>query len=234
MERTKILVIEDELALRDTLVSYLNLEGSFAIGISELTHADAFIESHQPDIIILDLNLGKDDGYEWLEKATIPIHTSVIVASARGEVIDRVKGFGLGIESYLTKPVAFEELTAIISNIQQKKASTTSFKEFQGWVLNRLEWSIKHTNHAEVIKLTKLEELIITKLAESPGMTVTKRNIIIAINKPEDTYDHRSLEALIRRLRQKLATISGDRAAPIKTVHAVGYAFIEPISIVPS
>jgi len=232
MNGINVLVIEDEIDLRDAMVSYLNLEGCFAVGVGDLTFAKKWLSQNTPDIIVLDLNLNGEDGLKWLEEKNLPQKTSVIIASARGEIIDRVKGFDLGIDSYLVKPIALQELAAIIQNIQHKKQAINQNICQSEWMLNKVEWTLKHKNTLEPIKLTKLEELLVYRFAQSPGEAVSKKDLIYALNKNEDSYDLRSLEVLIRRLRQKITPISGDKTKPIKTVHAVGYSFIEPIEII--
>ena len=232
MDGINVLVIEDEIDLRDAMVSYLNLEDAFAVGVGNLECAEKWLSKNTPDIIVLDLNLNGEDGLEWLKATTLPGQTSVIIASARGEVIDRVNGFGLGVDSYLVKPIALEELSAIIGNIHIKKRSMPGLASQSEWILNKMDWTLKNKNHPEPIKLTKLEELLVHRLAQAPGEAINKKELITALNKQEDAYDLRSLEVLIRRLRHKIEPISGDKTKPIKTVHSVGYSFIEPIEII--
>jgi len=232
MKNVNVLVIEDEMELRDAMVSYLNLEGFFAVGIGKLELADRWLNKHEADVIVLDLTLDGEDGIHWLEHKALPKKTSIIIASARGELSDRVKGFELGIDSYLVKPLALEELVAIIQNIQLKKQNIEHSVSRSEWVLNKLEWTLSNQSTMESLKLTKLEELLLCRLAQAPGEAVSKRELIIALNKSEDSYDLRSLEVLIRRLRQKIAPVSGDKSKPIKTIHAVGYSFIESIETI--
>lgn len=232
MDGITVLVIEDEVNLRDAMVSYLNLENAFAVGVADLACANKWLARNTPDIIVLDLNLKGEDGLKWLEEKTLSTQTSVIIASARGEVVDRVKGFRLGIGSYLIKPVALEELTAIICNIHVKKNNLQNDVPQSQWILNKLDWTLKHKCHSAPIQLTKLEELLIKRLAQSPGESVIKQELISAINKNEDSYDLRSLEVLIRRLRQKIAPLSGEKSKPIKTIHSIGYSFIESIEVI--
>ena len=83
-----------------------------------------------------------------------------------------------------------------------------------------------------MLKLTKHEELLIKRLAKEPGKAVNKKDLVIALNKKEEAYDYRSLEVLVRRLRKKIEPISGEKTKPIKTIHAVGYSFIEQIEVI--
>ncbi|WP_040727446.1 response regulator transcription factor [Thiomicrorhabdus sp. Kp2] len=232
MEGVTVLVIEDEIDLRDAIVSFLNLEDAFAVGVGNLQDAQKWLTKNSPDVVVLDLNLDGDDGMEWLRSNPFSDDVSVIIASARGEVIDRVQGFKLGIDSYLIKPIALEELVAIILNLQHKKQTLLPSIEQAEWTLNTLDWSLKNKHFSEPVKLTKLEEMVVNRLAIMPGQAVSKKELIIALNKKEDSYDLRSLEVLIRRLRQKIEPLSGDRTKPIKTIHSIGYSFIEPIKII--
>lgn len=232
MNGINVLVIEDEIDLRDAIVSYLNLEDAFAVGVSNLNDAQKWLAKNTPDVVVLDLNLEDDDGMEWLKQKSLPDEVSIIIATARGDVVDRIQGFELGIDCYLIKPISLEELVAIINSIQHKKQVLMPKKTEAEWVLNTLDWSLKNKRHSESIKLTKLEEMIVNRLAMMPGEAVSKKELIIALNKNEDSYDLRSLEVLIRRLRHKIEPLSGDKAKPIKTIHSLGYSFIEPIRII--
>lgn len=232
MQGVKILVIEDEIDLRDAMVSYLNLEEAFAVGVRNLECANKWLQKNQADIIVLDLNLAGEDGLAWLKQTQIPLKTSVVIASARGAVDDRIKGFDLGVDAYLVKPVALEELVAVIENLQLKKQANQQVVVEAEWLLNKLDWSLHHIHSSQLVKLTKLEERIVNCLAQSPGDAVTKNQLISALSKNVDSYDVRSLEVLIRRLREKITPISGDKTRPIKTVHSVGYSFTCQIKVV--
>lgn len=230
MNSPTLLVVEDEIDLRDIMVSYLNLEGFFAVGVGSLAQANQWLDAHQADVIVLDLNLGEEDGIVWLENAALPETTSVVIASARGEVVDRVKGFELGIDAYLVKPVALEELTAIVRNIQAKKELHTKTYDTD-WVLETLEWTLFYHPLDQALKLTQMELLLLKRLAETPGEAVSKNDLIVAMNKSLDSYDYRSLEVLVRRLRNKIDVFSEQQRQPISTVHSVGYAFVESIRL---
>jgi DNA-binding response OmpR family regulator len=232
MDGITVLVIEDEVNLRDAMVSYLNLENAFSVGVGDLACANKWLARNTPDFIVIDLNLKGEDGLAWLEETTLSPQSSVIIASARGEVLDRVSGFKLGIASYLIKPIALEELTAIICNIHFKKINLQNDVPQSQWTLSKLDWTLKHRSHSDPIQLTKLEELLIKRLAQEPGESVNKQELILAIDKNEDSYDFRSLEVLIRRLRQKLEPLSGEKSKPIKTIHSIGYSFIESIEVI--
>ncbi|WP_321325546.1 response regulator transcription factor [Thiomicrorhabdus sp.] len=232
MKKINVLVVENEINLRDQMVSYLNLEGIFAVGVDTLESTNKWLSNNSPDIIVMEHNLNSDDGFTWLKRTMLPNDVSIIIASANGEVIDRVQGFELGVNAYLVKPIALEELIAIIRNLHHKKHHLNNHSSQPLWVLNKLEWTLKNKGHFDVLKLTKNEELLIKRLAQEPGKAVNKKELVLALNKTEDTYDYRCLEVLIRRLRNKIEPISGDKTKPIKTVHSIGYSFIESIDIV--
>lgn len=230
MQGISVLIIEDEIDLRDAIASYINLEGGFAVGVASIEQAECWLMKNTPDFLILDLNLDGEDGLEWLSSKFLDKSISVIITSARGELKDRLKGFELGVDFYLVKPVALEELEAVIKNIYQKKQQLNQ-QNASDWVLNSTEWTLKNKQDPTILKLTKLEERVLNCLAKKTGEVVTKTDLIIALNKSQDAYDLRSLEVLIRRLRNKIQTISGDKSKPIKTIHAIGYAFIGSIDV---
>lgn len=218
-----VLILEDERVLREAMVSYLNLEGYAASGVGSLGDADAHLAAQSADILIIDLGLPDGDGLAWLQSHPELRDCGLIIATARGASIDRLAGIRAGADNYLVKPIALEELSALISNLAQRLHPSPS----AAWVINPLNWTLL-APQGENLRLTHSESILLACLAQSPGKPVPRPELIVALGENPDTYDPRRMEILVRRLRSK-AEASLGIALPLQTVHGQGYAFAGPI-----
>lgn len=231
----KVLVIEDDLDLRDSVVEYLNMAGLAAIGVgtaAEFYHAQA---SGDWSVAVVDIGLPDQSGYVLVEYIRSNSEMKVIILTARDTVDDRVKGYDSGADLYLIKPVDCRELAAAIVSLAQRQQPRmeqhiSQLPQVESWCLQRNTWSITAPNGAS-IELTAKEMQFLGMLAETPGKPVTRETLLSKLYLRYDEYTSRSLDSLVRRLRVKIMTASGF-SAPIKTAHAVGYCFVSPLLIV--
>jgi two-component system response regulator PhoP len=100
-------MIEDEEDICEAVVSYLVLEGFNVHGVSNTIQADKILAQQKVDIIILDLGLPDKDGLEWLKETKVMLNIGLIIATARAEVSDKLKGLSIGADAYLIKPVVY-------------------------------------------------------------------------------------------------------------------------------
>jgi two-component system, OmpR family, response regulator len=224
-EQPEVLVIEDETALRETMVSYLKLDGFSAMGVGTLAAASQWVETHAVDLLVLDLGLPDGDGIAWLQEHPSLLEHGVIITTARGSRDDRVGGARAGADSYLVKPVELEELALLLWNLVRRVRDVTP----ASWVLDQISWTLIAPNGAP-IRLTHSEAVIMRAFAEQPGHTISRRALIERLGDDPDAYDLRRMEVLVRRLRQKVERTAG-HPLPLETAHAVGYAFVAPISV---
>lgn len=220
----RILVIEDEADLLDATVTYLNMEGLIADGVSSLKAASQWLRTHPFDILVLDLGLPDGDGLQWLQNLSLQ-DKRVIITTARGDNQQRLAGARAGADIYLVKPVQLEELTALVHNLVRRMQSPL----IQQWRLNRTGWTLNSPN-GHLVKLTHSEFMLIHKLAEHPGLAVSRQDLAHCLGHDPEHYDYRRIEILIRRLRNKAKEVL-DRELPLDTVHKVGYAFTASIEV---
>jgi DNA-binding response OmpR family regulator len=225
IESPKVLVIEDESDLRESIVSYLKMEGIDADGAGSLQAAELWMLMHSFDVLVLDIGLPDGDALSWLEERNGLRDKGIIITSARSSTADRVLGAQVGADTYLVKPVLLEELTAVVRNLMRRLRPALS----SSWVLNSLTWLLASPDGRSV-KLSHSEHVLLTHLSRAPGKTVSRPDLIAALGQDPEHYDPRRLEIMVRRLRSKVVETLGSEL-PLVTAHRQGYAFTAPISI---
>lgn len=221
----RILVIEDEPELLEATVTYLNMEGFVADGVSGLRAATQWMRTHPFDVLILDLGLGDGDGLSWLAGSESLRHKGVIITTARGESHQRIEGIKAGADVYLVKPVQLEELAWLVTNLLRRMGSSTS----PNWTVNRTDWTLRSASGLAV-KLTHSEWVLMQTMADKPGAVVPRQALAISLGHDPEVYDFRRMEILVRRLRNKVKTSLGCEL-PLETVRKVGYAFTTSLQV---
>lgn len=223
----KILVVEDEPDLRDAMVSFLNLAGFVADGVGSTVAADLWMQTHEVDVIILDIGLPDRNGIDWLRQTGELKQKGLILATARGELEDRIIGLQAGADAYLVKPVALEEMVAVVRNVAARVRAASP----RVWHLHPVHWQLDAPGGASM-KLTRSETIVLQSLAANPGVTCSRDALIRNLGYEPQTYDPRRMEILVRRLRNK-AREQLNEELPLETVHGQGYAFTAAIRLLP-
>lgn len=225
MLKARVLVVEDEPDLLANTVHYLNLDGFVADGVDSLGGAEAWLTTHEFDLLVLDLGLPDGDGLHWLQGKSGLRGKGVVVTTARGEERQRISGIQQGADLYLVKPVSLEELSSLMHNLWRRikgGADTT-------WVLQTVGWMLVSPLGVSV-KLTHNEQLLMRRLAHLPGQAVSRAELAVSLGQDADSYDYRRLEILVRRLRAKVQEQLG-MELPLETAPRVGYAFVSPLRV---
>jgi DNA-binding response OmpR family regulator len=219
----RVLVIEDEVALREPLVSFLTLEGMHAQGVGSLDAAQQVILRQDIDVVLLDLGLPDGNGLNWLSKRDDLSDKGVIITSGRSDALTRVSGIRAGADVYLVKPVLPEEIVSLIHNLMRR----LRVKKSPPWVLDTKSWQLQAPD-GKTIKLTHSEHALLQSLAKAAGRVVTKEELAIGLGHSPEVYDFRRLEVIIRRLRNK-ARENWGYTLPLETAHRYGYSFTADI-----
>lgn len=228
----KVLVVEDDNDLRESVIEYLSLSGFTVTGVTNAAECYQSLASHHWSVAVLDIGLPDQPGYVLAEYIRTNTNTAVIILTARDAVDDRVKGYDSGADLYLVKPVDCRELTAaVISLAQRQKIRATAeptpqpepLPVVESWALRLGAWCLAAPNGVE-IPLTGKEVQFLELLAATPGQPILRDTLLTTLYLRHDEYTSRSLDSLVRRLRAKITTDTG-LPAPIKTAHAVGYCF---------
>lgn len=225
----KILVIDDEAAIRDLIELILKRENyqvktaeNGALGLKELG-------TFQPDLVILDLMLPDYSGYdlcrEIVKTSTIP----VIMLSAKNEIIDKVLGLELGAEDYMTKPFDNRELLARIK-VVLRRYETSEQNSNNTMVPVRYEdleidFETKRVLKGGVlISLTAKEFKILETLSKRPKKVFTRDELLELVWGYDYSGDTRSVDMTIMRLRKKLEDDT-ENSRYVKTIYGFGYQF---------
>ena len=223
---SKILLIDDDEKLGGLLKEYFSrfdLELTAAI---EPTGGLKLLESLKPDLVILDVMLPGQDGFDVCRTIRKTSSVPVIMLTARGEVTDRIVGLELGADDYMPKPFEPRELVARIQNVLRRFADKPTSKtelHYDGLEINTERRAVKLDG--KVIELTTMEYQLLLLLAENPGKNYNRDEILNELRGIDAQLFSRSVDILVSRLRQKLGDTGKDQRY-IKTVWGTGYVFL--------
>lgn len=229
-----ILVVEDEPALQETLAYNLKKEGYTVEAVGDGQAALESARKLQPDLIVLDLMLPGIDGFEVTRILRKEMTTSILMLTARDDVIDRVVGLEVGADDYLTKPFSMRELVARVKAQLRRvrlvreeigKQDTEDMQEklsFGNLVINQTRREVSLND--EPLQLKPKEYELLTFLAEHKGQMLSREFILERVWGWDYIGDSRTVDVHVRWLRQK---IEAEPAKPerIITVRGGGYRF---------
>jgi two-component system phosphate regulon response regulator PhoB len=227
LSRSKILVVDDDPDILSLVRYNLEREGFSVLTAANGQDALQLVQSQPPQAIILDLMLPEVDGLEVFRQVKRDPTLSdipVIMLTAKGEEVDRVVGFELGADDYLTKPFSPRELVLRLKAIL--KRSTPREEPIRRLSLKDLE--VDFDRHqvwigGEEISLTVIEFGLLSTLASRRGRVQTRDRLLADVWNYDSDVDSRTVDTHIRRLRSKL----GRWAEAIETVRGLGYRFRE-------
>lgn len=226
----KILVVDDQLSMRQILKTRLSILGYKVILAANGQEALVLFNKENPNLLILDIVLAKIDGYEVCREIRKQSQVPIIILTALGDIADRVLGFDLGADDYVMKPFSPRELEARIrailcrTNIDNNFAIDPNILQISNLVINIRKRQV--FKDCKEIKLTSIEfnllELLVNKAGQSLSRTSILDNVWGYI--PERDLDTRVVDVHICRLRFKLEQ---DPTNPyfIMTARGTGYMF---------
>ena len=220
MENNKnhILIVDDDNRIRDLLRDYLS-ENNYVISTAEnADQAKEKLHYFKFDIIILDVMMPGQNGYELTKEIKKDIHVPIILLTAKGEVENRIKGLELGADDYIGKPFEPKELLLRIKNlinkntkIVQKSKHKIGSAEID---LNKMIVNLKN----KIKKINNSEKKVLIEMLANPGKTYSRGEI----GKISDISQERSIDVMITRLRQKLE-IDPKNPKYLQTIRGSGY-----------
>lgn len=228
----KILLIEDDIKLKKYISEYLEAYDYKVTTIDDFTNVMDRVDMVNPDLIILDINLPKFDGFYYLRLIRKKLKTPVIILSARSDEGEQIRGMELGADDYVTKPFVIGILLAKINALLRRTTEYTDIADSrktlsskEEGVLNLIHESMKLKYKEKIIELTKNEYRILNILLSNIGKVVTREEILEALWDDTVFVDDNTLTVNITRVKKKLNDLGIDNA--IVTKRGVGYVFNE-------
>ena len=226
---SKILIIEDEIAIAEPEKDYLELSG-FEVEVE--TQGDVGLLralKEEFDLIILDLMLPGVDGFEICRKIRETKNTPIIIVSAKKDDIDKIRGLGMGADDYMTKPFSPSEMVARVKahlaryeRLINIGVPTNDIIEIRGIKIDKTARRV--WIHGEEKSFTSKEFDLLTFLAQNPNHVYTKEELFREIWEMESIGDIATVTVHIKKIREK---IEYDTSKPqyIETIWGVGYRF---------
>ena len=227
MVKKRILVVDDEIGIIKFLRARLIAQGYDVLTAMDGSDAIQVVEMEMPDLIILDIMMPKMDGFEVCSRIREWSQIPVIMLSARGDEMDKVKCLELGADDYITKPFGAKELIARVSAVLRRTAVTSVTPTQLSVRSGDLEINFalrKVTLGSEEVQLTPTEYSLLQELSLNAGKVLTHSHLLKKVWGPEYGNETDYLHTFIRRLRRKLEP---DLSEPlyIANVPGVGYRF---------
>lgn len=227
MAKQTILIVEDEEDILELVDYHLQQEGFATVTANTGDKALEMIAKKPPDLVILDIMLPGMIGTEvckTLKQDNETRHIPILILTAKGEEIDRVVGFELGADDYVTKPFSPRELVLRVKAILKRMQSVKEKKELvdlKGLTIDIPKHEVRL--HGKPIELTATEFKLLLTLVERRGRVQTRENLLESVWGYDYAGFTRTVDTHMRRLRSKL----GDWGEAIETVRGVGYRYRE-------
>ena len=217
-DRLHVLVVDDDNRIRGLLKDYLNNNDCIVSTAENANQAKARLKYIKFDIIILDVMMPGQDGYELTKEIKKKIKVPIILLTAKGEVENRIKGLEFGADDYIGKPFEPKELLLRIQNIiKNKNKVDLNIRHQVGEAqidLNKMMISLKQKNK----KINNSEKKVLIEMLSNPGKTFTREEI----GKISGISQERSIDVMVTRLRQKIE-INPKNPKYLQTIRGSGY-----------
>jgi len=223
----KILVVDDEKPIVDILKYNLSKEGYNVLTAYDGDEAIEIALKEDPDLILLDIMLPKQDGFSVCKKLREKLTSPILMLTARGEEVDKVLGLELGADDYITKPFSMRELMARVKANLRRMAFSEPDEDAEVIKQGDLELDLKSyvvRKNGKPLDLTFREFELLRYLAAQPGQVFTREKLLEEVWGYEYYGDIRTVDVTVRRLREK---VEDDPANPeyIITKRGIGYYF---------
>jgi DNA-binding response OmpR family regulator len=228
MRPMRIMVIEDYEVLRDTICRVLKEDGHEVVGFAMAEDVDDTPVGFVPDLYIVDLNLPGEDGIGLAARIRrSEPSVGIVIVSARSAITDRIEGYSSGANIYLTKPVALDELRAVVAGFVQRLVEGERGKD-SPFALHPLR--MKVTGPAYSARVTQAEQVLLAALARSAQQSLEHWQVAAHLGQGEE-LSKENLEVKLGRLRKKLIACGAPPPA-IQSIRGVGYRLCVPVRVI--
>lgn len=226
MSEQHILIIEDEAPIREMLLMPLNKAGFIVEQAANVREAQTLIFNRLPKLILLDWMLPGTTGLEFarqLKKETQTKEVPIIMLTAKGEEVDKIRGLEVGADDYVTKPFSPRELIARIKAVLRRTLpqNTTEQLSAQALLLDPKEYRV--TVQGKEVIMGPTEFRLLHFFMQHPERVYTRNQVLDQVWGNNVYIEERTVDVHIRRLRKALALYGYDHL--VQTVRGVGYRF---------
>ena len=230
MRKNLILVVDDEPPIVRLVKAKLRVDGYEVITASHGEEALQILQQESPDLVVLDVMMPDMDGFETLRRIRQNSTVPVVMLTARGSDMDKLKGLQSGADDYITKPFNPDELEARIAAILRRtlgaqQASPEAVLQYPGLKID-LERKIV-TSNGEEVRLSRTEWDLLSQLAGNAGRVMMHTELLSRIWGPEYRNETQYLRTWVSRLRAKLEPPDNSLTL-ITTYPGMGYRFESP------
>ena len=220
-----ILIIDDDSTLRELLTDYLKQAGYRVVAAGDGQRGLNLALSEHPDLVILDLMMPGMDGWEVCRSLRYESAIPIIMLTAKSEELDKLRGFRLGVDDFVTKPFSFAEIVARVGAViarANQHSSPSHYVRSDDLVIDFDQHRVTATG--QVIDLTPTEYRLLEALARQSHRTISSEQLLLDIWGPTYTGDTEQIKHFIWTLRKKIEKDPGDPKHLI-TERGFGYRF---------
>ena len=222
MDKTKILVVDDESRMRKLVKDFLVRQGYTVLEAADGMEAmDYFYEDKDIALIILDVMMPKMDGWQVCREIRMHSKVPIIMLTARSEERDELQGFDLGVDEYISKPFSPKILVARVEAILRRTQGNGNTDEISagGIVVDKAAHTVMSDGSPVDLSFKELD--LLTYFIENQGIALSREKILNNVWNYDYFGDARTIDTHVKKLRSKL----GDKGEYIKTIWGMGYKF---------
>ena len=222
MDKTKILVVDDESRMRKLVKDFLARQGYTVLEAADGMEAmDYFYADKDIALIILDVMMPRMDGWQVCREIRMHSKVPIIMLTARSEERDELQGFELGVDEYISKPFSPKILVARVEAILRRTQGSGNADEISagGIVVDKAAHTVM--SDGSPVDLSFKEFELLTYFMENQGIALSREKILNNVWNYDYFGDARTIDTHVKKLRSKL----GDKGEYIKTIWGMGYKF---------
>src|SRR5262245_54769501 len=234
-DKPTVLIVDDELEVRDTLREYFELAGFRAYVAGNGEGMREVVARHQVDVVLMDLNLPGEDGLTLTRQLRNSHGAGVIMLTAAGETTDRIIGLEIGADDYMAKPFEPREVLARVRSVMRRlrgRASSVTAAPAErpavvqfGTCAFDLSAHRLYSGDGRELPLTSMEFDLLKAFAENPDRVLSREQLMeLAHHRSVEAFD-RSIDLRIMRIRRKIES-DPEHPEVLKTVRGAGYMFV--------
>ncbi len=230
---TKILVVDDDPEITKLLEKFLSGEGYVVVLAASGAAALSATSAMEPDLVLLDIVLGNEDGRDVLRELRLISDVPTIFLTGRGLEAERIAGLKLGADDYIVKPFSLGEMSARIESVLRRSGVNTLQHQIEAPTIVFTDLQINESTHevrlrGELLDLTSKEFALLAFMASSPRQVYSRAQLLEHVwSSSAEWQNEATVTEHIRRLRAKIE-VDPDHPQWIKTIRGVGYRFEPP------